>query len=536
MPVVDPKWIRNPNDTRAVDEGCWFDDEAGEFIIDFIEAFCRQSKGEWGGQRLKLMDWQKDFIMRLFGWKRPDGTRRFRSAYKQVAKKNGKSTEISGIALACLIADGEPGAEVHVNACDRAQAGIVHDEAEKMVKASPDLDGILTCTPSKKTITHLASNSVMRANSADVPSKDGLNAHLTIFDELHRQKTWDQWNVFKHAGAARRQPLRISITTAGHDRDSVCYAEYSYSKGVNSGDIIDTRHLAVIYEPDPDDDLSSPDTWRKANPSLGITISLEDFRRDYEEALKRPSEYEEFLRLRLNMWTQAHSRFLARDKWDACGQATLNEIALFKQDGYAGLDLSNTNDLTAFVVVFRVGSKVHVVCRFWLPQETAEERARKGDPKYIAWARAGFLTLIPGPVIDYDFVRHEILELAARYKLRRIFIDPYNATSVATKLIDDKLPVEYMRQGYISMNAPVKELERLTVAELLEHYNNPILSWMCDNTEAVKDPAGNLKLDKSKAKEKIDGMVALAMAVGAMLADGSGPKESVYKTRGAIIL
>lgn len=530
MPVP-AKWIRNPSDELAVREGCSFSVPHGKRVIEFLERFCRQSKGQWAGQPLRLMPWQKDFLMRAYGWRRADGTRRFRKIYKEVPKKNGKSTEISGLSLYHEIADDEPGAEVYVNAYDLSQARIVFDEALRMVQASPSLSKILTVVQSQKRIVHAPSNSILRALSADVPSKDGVNSSCTIFDELHRQATPAMWRIFRYAGAARRQPVLWSITTAGSDRESVCWQEHDYTERVNAGLIEDTEHLGIIYGASIDDDFEDPAVWRKANPSMGITINEDDFRRAVQEVKDKPTELNEFLRLRLNVWTQAHGRFIARHKWDACATYPIPLDVLRGHPCYAGLDLSSTTDLTALCLVFDLEDGCYYAhWLFWAPEDGAQYREEKERAPYLTWARQGWLTLTPGDAVDYERVREDVLDLLQGHELRKLYCDPYNATQLSQQLVGAGLSVEYIRQGFLSLNAPCKELERLVLGGKLRHGNNPVANWCCDNCEAERDSAGNVKLSKKRSREKIDGMAALVNALAGVVSEPV-EEQCVYETQ-----
>lgn len=537
MSKVDPQWIRNPVDELAISQGYAFDETGGDYVVDFLESFCRQSKGEWAGKAIEVLDWQYDFIKRLYGWKRPDGRRRFKKAYLEVPKKNGKSTLLSGLALYHLIADGEDAPECYLCAVDKAQAAIVYDESERMVDASPDLSRIIDKLPSKKLLTYPARNGKITAQSADVPSKDGLNSSLVIFDELHRQATPAMWRIYRYSGASRRQPLILSITTAGHDRKSVCWGEHLHSERVNDGTVQDLSHLGVIYGAKIDDDYSDSDVWRRCNPSLGVTIREDDFAEEFKEAQSKPSELYEFLRLRLNIWTEVETRFIAQDKWERCAGEPIDPAGLVGETCTAGLDLSSTQDLAAFVAVFPDGPGYHVVCKFWMPEDTAAEYDRRGDNTYTLWGRQGYLTLTPGATIDYRWIEKEIVEFCAAHHCTRILSDRWNATQTAVVLREDHgLPVELFGQGFISMNAPTKELERLVIAGLLHHGNNPVLNFCIANAVAVKDAAGNLKLDKEKSAEKIDGAIALVQGIAGQLDGDAAGGDSVYDGRGLLVV
>ncbi len=516
-------------------EGCTFDEAAGAFVCDFIERFCRQSKGRWAGTPLTLLDWQRDFLMRLFGWKRPDKLRRFKRAYLEVAKKNGKSTLVSALTLVLLLADEEGAPEVYINACDREQASIVFDEAARMVGASPGLTSRLEVIASKKRIVDPIGHGRIVANSSEVPSKDGANASAIIFDELHRQPDRKLWDIFEYAGASREQPLTISITTAGEDEQGVWFEQREYSEKVNAGVVPDTTHLGVVYRALDTDELDSPATWRLANPSLGATIKEADFARELMEAKETPIKLANFRRLRLNIICREAAKFIDLARWDD-GDIPVIPETLRRTACWAGADLSATTDLTALAAVFgNPDDGFDVLMKFFLPEDRIIELERRDKVPYRMWADLGYLILTPGEVADYGFIRAECNALAKDYDLRKLFIDPYNATQLAIDLKDaDGLPVEFIRQGYLSLSPPTKELARLVLGDKLRHGGHPVLRWNADNAIADTDPAGNIKLSKKLARQKIDGLAALVNAIAAATSDEQGP--SVYESRGLITI
>lgn len=511
--------IRNPSDELAIKEGCRFEEWRGDDVIDFMETFCRLSHGRWEGKPIALLPWQKDRAKRLYGWVREDGTRRFRTSYLEVPKKNGKSTEIAGKSQYHLVGDGEPVPEIHVNATDRKQASIIFEEAARMVEASPTLRRRLTVIPSRSTIASPLNHGKLIANSAELFSKDGLNPSVVIFDELHRQKNRDMWNIFRYSGAAREQPLIEAITTAGDNRDSVCWEQHAKSLAVESGELRDWTHLGVIYAADPEkDDLEDPKTWRKANPSMGYTIKEEDFRTELQDAKRDPFDWANFLRLRLNVWGVRERQWIEPEAWEACGRSF--KLQAFKGlPLYLGLDLSANNDLTALAFVtgsreegFRAGF------RFYLPKDSIERAEIRDRVPYREWAALGWITLTPGRVIDYGFIRQEILEIAEGFDLRLLLADPFNAFQFCTELErDHEIPVKLLRQGYLSLSSPTKELERAIRGRIFEHDSNPIAAWNMRNAIVVKDAGGNIKLDKQKGQNKIDGAAALVNAFAGAL-------------------
>lgn len=534
--TVDPHWIRGEVDRLAIREGCYFDEDAGALVCDFIETFCCQSQGRWEGQPIVLLDWQRDWLMRLFGWMRPNGLRRYSRCYVEVAKKNGKSTILSALVLYLLLADGEGAPAVFLNACDKEQAGIIFREAARMVRFSPELASRLHIVESKsdKRIEHPEGNGSIIANSSVAGSKDGLNPSATIFDELHRQPNRKLWEVFEFASVARDQPLLISITTAGESTEGPWYEQREYSEKVNSGEVLDTRHLGIVYRALPDDDLDDPETWRKANPSLGATIDPEGFGRELAEARTDLVKWANFLRLRLNIIQSSDAKYFAPGLWDACNAPA---IVKPRQPIWAGLDLSSSDDLSALVWITGDDSDGYDVgAKFYLPEDGIDDLAAMHGQPYRAWEAAGLITLTDGEAIDYSFIRRDVNDLADEFDLRGVWADPQFAGMLLTLLEDeDGLTCHRQRQGFISANMPTRELHRMVKTRRLRHGGHPILRWMAGNAIAVLDAHDLMKLDKRKSRLKIDGMAALVNAV-AGLTEGGGAGGSVYKTRGLKVL
>jgi phage terminase large subunit-like protein len=531
---VAKKWIRTAADERAVAMGCTFDLAAGRHVCDFLATYCRQSKGRWRGLPISLMDWQRDFLMRLFGWRRADGRRRFRRAYLEVAKKNGKSTLVSGLTLYLLLAD-DAAPEVYINASDREQASIIYDEAARMVEASPELAKRLEVIPSKKRIVDPIGHGKIVANSADVPSKDGVNASAVIFDELHRQPNRDLWDIFEYAGASREQPLHISITTAGEDTKGVWHEQREYSEKINAGVLDDITHLGVTYRALPGDDFGKVSTWRKANPSLGVTVDEETFGRELAEAREIPSKWTNFLRLRLGVVSGSTARFVSPERWAACAESHSPEDG---RECYIGLDMSSRVDLTALVAIFPDGAGgVDVLTRCWTPSDTLTGRERQDQAPYRVWADEGFLDVCDGGEIDYEAVRAAVVDLTNRFDVRMVAADPWNAKQFLQECDRDGIPVLEVRQGFASLSYPTKELERLVVTRRLRHGAHPVLSWCASNAVAQKDGAGNIKLAKDKSHGRIDAMAALVNAVaGWCYTAVDGTEPSVYDTRGVMVI
>lgn len=529
------QWIRSEADEKAVLKGCFFDVQAGERVCMFFEKFLRHSKGQWAGQPFKPLLWQReDILFPLFGWKQRNGFRRFRVAYIEVPKKNGKSTLCAGIGLYLLTKDDEPGAEVYSAAADIDQASIVYKEAETMAKSSPALAKRLKILPSRKNILYPAMNSFYRVISADAYTKEGYNIHGLLFDELHAQKTRALWDTLRYGGSARRQSLLVSITTAGYDRQSICWEQHEYAEKVLKGVIEDENFFAYIRAAGKEDDWTDPDVWRKANPSMGVTIDETTFAAECREAKASPRKQNAFKRYRLNIWTSAETQFLDSDAWKKCkGDQDLEAMA--RRRCWAGVDLSSTTDLSACALVFEPDPYgfIDVLVWTWVPGENIDKRARDDGVPYDLWRDQGWLEATEGNVIDHDFIRMKIRdEIKAEFPLLQwVEYDSWNATKWAIDLEGDGVPVKECRQGFKTMSPPTKELEKLVLGGKLRHNGNPVLGWCIDNVMAVSDPAENIKPDKSKSKERIDAAVALIMALKGLLSEAD-IEESVYETRG----
>jgi len=515
----------------------YFDEQAAQVAVNFFERLLQHSKGEWAGQPFILQDWQRDEIIRpLFGWKRrSDGTRRYRTAYIEVPRKNGKSTLAAGIALLLLFADDEPGAEVYSAAADRDQASIVFDEAKRMVESSPLL--ARRAEVYKRSIVVPGTYSAYRVLSADAYTKHGLNAHGVVFDELHAQPTRDLWDVLTTSTGARRQPLVVAITTAGYDRESICWEQHEYARQVREGIIEDDAFLPVIYAADMDEDWLDEEVWAKANPSLGVTVKLDYLRNEARKAAQTPAYQNTFRRLHLNQWTQQESRWLPLKAWDACA-TPVNETLLQGAPCYGGLDLASSSDIASFVLCFpsEPGEEEHYAWLpfFWIPEENMVERARKDRVPYDAWVRDGLITATEGNVIDYGYIVRDIEELGERFNIREIAFDRWGAFQVSQALEGAGFTMVGFGQGFASMAGPTKELLRLVLNRKLAHGGHPVLRWMADNMVVSTDAAGNVKPNKAKSREKIDGIVAGIMALDrAMRHQNAG---SVYERRGILTL
>jgi phage terminase large subunit-like protein len=523
--------------SRKLSDGSYFDEAAADRACEFFERFLVHTKGKWAGRPFELMEWQKEQIIRpLFGWKRKDGNRKYRTAYIEIPRKNGKSTLSAGIALYLLSADGEYGAEVYSAAGDREQARIVFEDCKQMINMVPALKKRLKSF--KNTITFAATNSNYKVLSADAETKHGFNASGIIFDELHTQPNRDLWDVLTTSTGAREQPLVVAITTAGYDRNSICWEQHEYARKVRDGLIEDPSFFSFIAAADETDDWTDPVTWQKANPGLGQTIKMEYLQDACFKAQQTPALQNTFRRLHLNQWTSQATRWMDMSVWDATASMVVPEN-LKGRECYAGLDLASTTDIAAFVLVFPpqgAETSFQVLPFFWIPGDNVKNRIEKDRVPYDVWIRNGFVTATDGNIIHYAAIRKKIEQLSKTYDIKEIAFDRWGAVQLSQELSDAGMTVIPFGQGFASMSPPTKELLNLVIGKQLAHGGNPVLRWMADNLVVRQDPAGNIKPDKAKSSEKIDGMVALIMGLDRAIRHENQKQKSIYTERGLISL
>jgi phage terminase large subunit-like protein len=501
------------------DRGLYWDAAAALHAIRFFPFLCH-SKGEWAGKPLSLEPWQKFIVGSIYGWKRADGTRRFRSAYVQIARKNGKSTLASGVATYSAVADCEPGAEVYCAATTKGQAKIVFEECCRMVRKSPLLKKRLNIF--KNNISCPGTNSKIEPVSGDATTLDGLNVSCAIVDELHAHPTRELLDVLVTATGARRQPLILCITTSGFDRSSCCWQEREHGakilEGVFQASDGDSYFL-YIAEIDPDDDWRNPACWGKANPNLGVSVSLDDLKAKAAKAAEVPAYQASFLRLHLNVWTEGSVRAIDPAAWLRCKGPLpiLRGLPCF-----GGLDLGSTCDLTTLVLLWPLDEKYILKAWFWCPREAAKRRERRDRALYDTWARQGLIELTEGESLNYGQVRKRVNEINAEFPIAKLAGDRlFQGDQLLHELRDqDGFEVEAFGQGYFSMAAPTKRFLEMIASGKVLHDGNAVLDWMASNLVTEQDPAGNLKPSKKVSREKIDGMVGAIMATGLAMAAG----------------
>jgi phage terminase large subunit-like protein len=505
-----------------------FVEKNAELCIRFFERMLTHTKGVYARKPFHLLDWQREIVWNVFGNVKSNGLRQFTTVYCEVPKKNGKTELAAGIALFGLLMDDEPGCEVYIAAASRDQASIGFRVAAQMVRNNPRLNALCNIYPSVKTITLKSdTNSFLKAISSDANTQDGINPHMAIFDELHRQKNTDLWDVLKYGMATRTQPLMFAITTAGIIGESpICEQQHDYARSVEKGIFRDPSYYSAVYgleekedwtlEGEParynrDGDLIKPATgWFKANPSLGHHLQLDKIREEYRQAANNPSQQNSFRRLRLNQWVGQEERYLPLEDWLACGDP-FNPSEFIGKPCFAGMDLSATEDITAFVMLFEREDLIYWIPHFWIPAHELQKRARKDRVPYDIWVAQGLIHTTPGNQIDQGLLRKHISELADIYDIREVGYDRWMATQIVTDLKNDGLEMTPIGQGIASMSAPTKELLRLVQTKKIRHNGNDVLTWMADCFSVIRDTQDNVKPSKPKRnrdRKRIDGIQA----------------------------
>ena len=512
-----------------------YDQKKADRAVRFIEQL-KHTKGKWAGKPFWLFPWQEQVIRDIFGIVDERGKRQFRTAYVEIGKKNGKSELAAAVALYLLYADGEPSAEVYGAAADRQQASIVFDVARQMVDMTPALLKRSKIMGATKRIVNYSNAGFYQVLSAEVGTKHGLNVSGLVLDEVHAQPNRQLYDVLtKGSGDAREQPLYFLITTAGTDRESICYELHQKAKDLLDGRKIDPTFYPVVYGLADDDDWTDERNWYKANPSLGQTIQIERVRDMFREALDNPAEENVFKQLRLNMWVSSLTRFIPEHIYDL-GNTPIDMESLKGRECYGGLDLSSTGDITAFVLMFpprNEEEKYIMLPFFWIPEDTIPIRVRRASVPYDIWRQQGYLNATEGNVIHYGFIEKFIEKLGEQYHILEIAFDRWGATQMVQDLEGMGFTVVPFGQGYKDMSPPTKEFYKLLMEGRIIHGGNPVMRWMAGNVVVDRDPAENIKPTKAKSAEKIDGIVAAIMALDRCIRHEE--QSSVYDERGLMV-
>jgi phage terminase large subunit-like protein len=536
------RWIRTKADEEAVLQGCRFDQEAADHACEFFPRFLRHSKGEWAGRPFELMDWQRDHVIGpLFGWKRKNGFRRYRVAYIEVTKKQGKSTLAAGTGILLFVADGEAGAEIYTVATAQKQALIVHDEAVRMIRSSPALSRRLKINRGTKVITDEGNAGKYEAASAEGKTIEGINAHGVIYDELHVWTSRVTWEALLHSGINRKQPVKFMITTAGIcDTTSIGYQQHEYATKILSGEVVNLEWLVYICAAEQADitRLDDAAVHKAANPSYGITIDPDEIMQAAKQAKDRPTEVNAFLRYRLNVWVSQTERIIDMVEWDACDDP-VNEDELHGRKCYGGLDLASKRDLAAFVLMFppcEEDDKWRVLPRFWVPGDNAIKREATENAPYATWGRDGHLMLTVGNTIDYGVIRQQIETDRETFDIRGVAADAWNLESLRQDLDRDGNWIVEFQQTVKNYTGPMSEfIDVILPKRMVAHGGHPVLRWNALNLAAWRDGNDNIRPSKKSSAEKIDGIVAMFMALARALLDvDTGP--SIYETEKLLVL
>lgn len=494
----------------------------------FFEKALRHTVGTWAGKPFELLPWQQWVLWNIYGWYRKDGTRRFNYVYLGTSRKQGKTTLLAGMALAALLFDEEPAGEVYLAATKRDQAKIAFNEAYRMVQYSPALKKVLESK--KHEILNPGIQGRLTYLASDSNHLDGLNVHFAGIDEYHAHSTDEVSNVLKSGMQARTNPLHVIITTAGLNKKVPCYKQQLYCKEVLDGTKQDNALFTAIWELDPTDSWNDPESWYKANPSLGATVTLEALQKQYQQAVNMGGSSEtEFKTKHLNTWVTSSKTWIPADVWQKNAIATPPNLQ--GRQCWAGMDLASVSDITALVFLWPLDNEeFYIEGQYWLPADTVEAVLEQNPGHiYADFIKLPNMHLTEGNVTDYASIRrlvsgvhypngtYEVEENSYmhQYEIQGVAFDRYNSTQIAIDLTQDGVPLAPYGQGYVSMSAPTKQLEILVRQGKIKHNGCPIMQWALGNVELRTDPAGNVKPDKGKSRSgKIDPVVSLVMALG----------------------
>lgn len=524
------------------ERGVYFSEDRAQHILDFYN-FVPHVKGALAGKPIDLMAWDIFILINLFGFVIPlidemtgeqmfddDGdaimVRRFRTAYNEVARKNAKSTLSSGIGLYMTGADGEGGAEVYSAATTRDQARIVFDDAKNMIKKAPRTLGRLFGHV-KLNIHQERTASKFEPLSSDANNLDGLNIHCGIVDELHAHRTRDVWDVLETATGARLQSLLFAITTAGSNKEGICFEQRDYAIKVLRGVVDDDTYFAVIYTLDEDDDPFDEKNWPKANPGLGICKRWDDMRRLAKKAKEQIAARPNFFTKHLNIWVTAESAWMDMPRWDKCGDIAPDE-ELVNWPLWVGIDLANKIDICAAVKTWLApNGHTHTKSKFWIPEGRLETAPKHISELYRKWADAGYLDLTDGDVIDHGYIKAEVEAWVKGESLKEIAFDPWSATQFSLALAEEGLPLVEVAQTVKNLSESMKSVQADVYGSKIHHDGNPVMTWMMSNVTVKPDKNDNVFPNKSTPENKIDGPVALFTAKSRLLVNGGDDKQDL---------
>lgn len=519
-PASPPRWDPSPH----LSEDYYYDEAFADRVVNWFPSYIRHTVGPLAGKPFVLSPWQEfDIIRPLFGIKRKDdNTRRYRTVWLEIPKKNGKTTLIAAVNLLATVGLGESGAQVYCLACDRKQARICFDEAVRMVRASEEVDGAFEIYRDQLMVPAVTTKdgrffaeSIFRPLSSEVASNDGYNASAVTIDEVHRQPNWELYRVMQYSTSAREQPFFFMATTAGlWDTESLYYSLHERAMKIRSGEIVNPSWLVCWYGADPEDDWKEEATWKKANPELGAAKSIKAMREDFAVALADANEQNNFKRLHLNIITNSVDSWLNMEDWNACDLG-VEDASLLGRECWAGVDLSSNYDMTSLCLCFPLEDGSYVLRSwFWLPADNIQRLQDESGAPYDVWARDGWLSLTEGNIIDHRSIEQVLVDCMEKYQLKEVAFDPYNARQFAVQAMERGVDMVEFRQTVTEFNEPMKTFHKCVTGRTIDHGGNPILTWHASNVVAKRNVNGDIRPDKSSRNNKIDGIVAAIMAMG----------------------
>ena len=516
----------------------WYDEDAADKVVGFFTDCLVHVNGRLSGEPFILLPWQEIILREVYGWKRPNGTRRYRKVFIEVPRKNGKSFLAAGLVLYMLLCENEEGGQIYSGASTRDQASLIFSMAVNMLRKAPDPEMLraVKVLDSKKLLLHR--NGKYKALSNDADAAHGHDASCIIIDELHvvDRKFFE---VLDTSTGARDEPLTVMITTAGFDRTSICWELHRYAEAVQEGLIIDESFYPAIYAAGPDDDWMIEETWEKANPSLGHAVKVDYLREQATRAAANPALENTFRRLHLNQWTEAENRIIPMHAYDAC-MVKYTEDDLLGQQCYAGLDLASTTDVTAFVLVFpQEGGGCRVLPWFWLPEEAVNKRTEQDQKMIRTFADRDMITLTDGNEVDTMLVSQQIADICERFDVVKFGFDRWNAIGVTQSLQRYGIPHESLQkigQTNANFNQPFRQFLAWIGNAKFQHNGNEVLRFMAANTVAQEDAGGRIRPDKKRSAEKIDGIVACLMGIALQIEYGSDSGAYTNENNGVVLI
>jgi len=521
---------RQINDLARVEWDFTFDQDRGDHICWFIENL-PHIKGRWKSRNIELEPWQCFLLTTIFGWIDADGFRRYRKCYIEIPRKNSKSTLAAGVALYLLCADGEPGAEIYSAAVTRDQAKICWETAQKMVQREREMQAFYGVEPLAHSISVQRNAAAFKPLSRDADSLEGLNPHGAVIDELHAHKTREIFDVLNQATGSRRQPLLFCITTAGDNRAGVCFEQHEYVSQILQGRHSDERYWGVIYSVDKEDDWVSEASARKANPNYGVSVLADDIDMICKQAQRSAEAQNAYLTKRLNIWVSTGTAFFNMLAWhNRCKQDEFTLEDFYGEQCYVSLDLASKVDIAVKLMLFRRDGKRYVFCKYYVP-ESAIERGNPNYDYYAGWVNAGRIATTPGNVIDFEFIEADLLDDRNNFQVLEVPFDPFQATELSTRMLKEGVPMIEVGATVRNFSEPMKSLDGMILQGTIKHDGDPVLGWMIGNVYAKRDAKDNVYPRKVRNENKIDGAVALLMALNRDMVSAEG-ETSTYETKG----